>query len=96
MGLQALPKTDELKNICKALPLTAESLDAGGLYIFDDGFRFVIWFGKMLSPTIAMNLLGDDFTTDYSRVCFVYYITQSHTHTHMLMSKIMLINIAKL
>lgn len=72
-GSQALPKTYELKNICKPLPLTSESLDSGGLYVFDDGFRFVIWFGKMLSPNIAMNLLGDDFTTDYSRVCFFYY-----------------------
>lgn len=71
-GLQALQKTDEFKNMCKALPLTAESLDSGGLYVFDDGFRFVIWFGKMLSPNIAMNLLGDDFTTDYSRVCILY------------------------
>lgn len=66
--VKALQNTDDFKNVCKALPLTAESLDSGGLYVFDDGFRFVIWFGKMLSPNIAMNLLGDDFTTDYSRV----------------------------
>lgn len=78
-GLQAQPKTNEIKNICKALPLAAESLDSGGLYVFDDGFRFVIWFGKMLSPNIAMNLLGDDFTTDYSRVCFLYYC---YTYSH--------------
>ncbi|KAH9619758.1 hypothetical protein KSS87_018487 [Heliosperma pusillum] len=32
------------------LPLTAESLDPRGLYIFDDGFRFVIWIGRMLPP----------------------------------------------
>lgn len=69
-GFQPSPQPDEFRNICKKLPLTAESLDARGLYVFDDGFRFVIWFGKMLSPDIAMNLLGEDFTTDYLRVCF--------------------------
>ncbi|KAL6978579.1 Protein transport protein Sec24A [Sarracenia purpurea var. burkii] len=50
------------------LPLTADSLDSRGVYIYDDGFRFVIWFGKMLPPDIAMNLLGEDFATDFSRV----------------------------
>ena len=66
--MQASSKLDEF-NISR-LPVTAESLDSRGLYIYDDGLRFVIWFGKMLPPDIAMNLLGEDFATDFSRVCF--------------------------
>ncbi|KAL1539716.1 Protein transport protein Sec24A [Salvia divinorum] len=50
------------------LPLTVESLDTRGLYIFDDGFRFVVWFGKALSPDITKNLVGEDFATDFSKV----------------------------
>ncbi|KAK9279619.1 hypothetical protein L1049_013298 [Liquidambar formosana] len=61
-------QVDEFKNIFKRLPLAAESLDSRGLYIYDDGFRFVIWFGRMLSPDIAMNLLGVDFAGDLTRV----------------------------
>ncbi|XP_047954935.1 protein transport protein Sec24-like At3g07100 isoform X3 [Salvia hispanica] len=52
----------------KRLPLTVESLDTRGLYIFDDGFRFVVWFGKALSPDITKNLVGEDFATDFSKV----------------------------
>ncbi|KAK8644017.1 hypothetical protein V6N13_013292 [Hibiscus sabdariffa] len=59
---------DDFKNIMKRLPLVAESLDSRGLYIYDDGFRFVIWFGRMLSPDIAKNLLGPDFAAELSRV----------------------------
>ena len=66
--MQASSTADEF-NI-SGLPLTAEILDSRGLYIYDDGLRFVIWFGKMLPPDIAMNLLGEDFATDFSRVCF--------------------------
>ncbi|KAK2975141.1 hypothetical protein RJ640_010821 [Escallonia rubra] len=65
--LQTSLQADEFENVCKRLPLTAESLDSRGLYIYDDGFRFVIWFGRMLSPDIAKNLLREDFATDYSR-----------------------------
>jgi protein transport protein SEC24 len=50
------------------LALTIESLDSRGLYLYDDGIRFVLWFGRMLSPDVAMNLLGEDFATDYSKV----------------------------
>ncbi|XP_047309230.1 protein transport protein Sec24-like At3g07100 [Impatiens glandulifera] len=50
------------------LPLTADSLDSRGVYIYDDGCRFILWFGRMVSPDIAMNLLGDDFATDLSKV----------------------------
>ncbi|MBA0606735.1 hypothetical protein Godav_019157 [Gossypium davidsonii] len=66
--LKPSAQTDDFKNIVKRLPLVAESLDSRGLYIYDDGFRFVIWFGRMLSPDIARNLLGPDFAAELSRV----------------------------
>ncbi|KAK4753049.1 hypothetical protein SAY87_021847 [Trapa incisa] len=52
------------------LPLTMGSLDSRGLYLFDDGFRFLMWFGRMLSPDISRNLLGQDFAADLSKVTF--------------------------
>lgn len=52
----------------KRLPLTIDSLDVRGLYIYDDGFRFVIWFGRMLSTDIIKSLLGDEFAADFSKV----------------------------
>ncbi|KAL2238824.1 UNVERIFIED_CONTAM: Protein transport protein Sec24-like protein [Sesamum indicum] len=61
-------QAEELDNIRKRLPLTAQSLDTRGLYILDDGFRFVIWFGRSISPDITRNLLGEEFITDYSKV----------------------------
>ncbi|KAK4492505.1 hypothetical protein RD792_003314 [Penstemon davidsonii] len=64
----SLVKTGEFDNITKRLPLTAESLDTRGLYIFDNGFRFVVWFGRLISPDIARNLIGEDFGGDYSKV----------------------------
>ncbi|KAF7120196.1 hypothetical protein RHSIM_Rhsim13G0029400 [Rhododendron simsii] len=64
--MKAKSTADEFK--VSRLPLTAESLDSRGLYIYDDGFRFVIWFGRMLSPDIVMNLLGQDFGVDLSKV----------------------------
>ncbi|CAA2986321.1 transport Sec24-like At3g07100 [Olea europaea subsp. europaea] len=59
---------DEFNSISKRLRLTAESLDTRGLYIYDDGFRFIIWFGRSLSPDIARNLLGEDFASNFSKV----------------------------
>ncbi|KAI4366186.1 hypothetical protein MLD38_022096 [Melastoma candidum] len=56
--------------LTKKLPLTAESLDSRGLYLYDDGLRFILWFGRMLSPDIAMSLLGPDCAADLSRVNF--------------------------
>ncbi|MBA0580374.1 hypothetical protein Gorai_022594 [Gossypium raimondii] len=66
--LKPSAQTDDFKNIVKRLPLVAESLDSRGLYVYDDSFRFVIWFGRMLSPDIARNLLGPDFASELSRV----------------------------
>ncbi|XP_043701190.1 protein transport protein Sec24-like At3g07100 [Telopea speciosissima] len=55
-------KADDFKNFSKMLPLSTESLDPRGLYIYDDGFRFIIWFSRMLSSAIAFNLLGVDLS----------------------------------
>ncbi|GMN44650.1 hypothetical protein TIFTF001_013847 [Ficus carica] len=59
---------DDLSSIEKRLPLAAASLDSRGLYLYDDGFRFVVWFGRALSPDIAMNLLGPDCAAELSKV----------------------------
>ncbi|KAF3628095.1 Protein transport protein-like [Capsicum annuum] len=58
---------EDSKDILKEVPLTAESLDPQGLYLYDDGFRFVIWFGRGLSPNMIQNLLGENFA-DFSKV----------------------------
>ncbi|XP_073039241.1 protein transport protein SEC24 A-like [Primulina eburnea] len=55
-------------DVSKRLPLTSESLDTRSLYIFDDGFRLVIWFGISASPDIARGLLGEDFGADFSKI----------------------------
>lgn len=67
----SLSSQDEDVGTKSRLPLTAESLDTRGLYIFDDGFRFVVWFGRSLSPDIARNLVGEDFASDFSKVKLV-------------------------
>lgn len=59
---------EDSKDILKGVPLTAESLDPQGLYLYDDGFRFVIWFGRMLSPNMIQSLLGENFAADFSKV----------------------------
>ncbi|CAN8269955.1 unnamed protein product [Cochlearia groenlandica] len=59
---------DDLKDALRRLPLAAESLDSRGLYLYDDGFRLVLWFGQMLSPEISKNLVGGDFAAELSRV----------------------------
>ncbi|XP_027363227.1 protein transport protein Sec24-like At3g07100 isoform X2 [Abrus precatorius] len=63
-----LLKADDLKSIDRRLPLTGESLDSRGFYIHDDGFRFILWFGRMISPNIANNLLGSDHAVELSKV----------------------------
>ncbi|KAG9160306.1 hypothetical protein Leryth_024249 [Lithospermum erythrorhizon] len=79
--LKTSPQVDASSNILKRLPVSAESLDSRGLYIYDNGFQFVLWFGRMLSPDMAMNLLGQDFTADYSKTC-----SNSHTrHTSLVL-----------
>ncbi|XP_065848459.1 protein transport protein SEC24 A-like [Euphorbia lathyris] len=66
--LKPFAQADQFENIMKRLPLTAESLDSRGLYIYDDGFHFVLWFGRMLSPDVSMNLLGQDAAAELSKV----------------------------
>ncbi|XP_077243526.1 protein transport protein SEC24 A-like [Tasmannia lanceolata] len=67
---KATTSADDLGNFSKRLPLSAESLDARGLYIYDDGFRIIIWFGRMLSSNITTSLLGVDLSgiPDLSKV----------------------------
>ena len=69
--LQASAQVDDFKNLEKRLPLAAENLDSRGLYLYDDGFRFNIWFGRALSPDVAMNLLGADFAAELSKVWWI-------------------------
>ncbi|GAB4828333.1 Protein transport protein Sec24A [Ancistrocladus abbreviatus] len=64
---QASPQGNELKGIGEKLPLSIESLDSRGLYVYDDGFWFVIWIGRMISPDIAKNL-NVEFGADLSKV----------------------------
>ncbi|KAH7528336.1 protein transport protein SEC24 A [Ziziphus jujuba] len=62
------PAHDGPKSVEIRLPLAAESLDPRGLYIYDDGFRFILWFGRVLAPDIAMNLLGPECAAELSKV----------------------------
>ncbi|RAL38967.1 hypothetical protein DM860_014793 [Cuscuta australis] len=66
--LRTSPLAGESENMLKRLPLTIDSLAVGGLYIYDDGFRFVIWFGRNLSTDIIKCILGDEFAADLSKV----------------------------
>ncbi|KAI3838054.1 hypothetical protein MKW98_009005 [Papaver atlanticum] len=68
--LKASANSDGSRNHFKMLPLSVESLDPSGLYIYDDGFRFVIWFGSRLSSDLVTKLVGVDFSTltDLSKV----------------------------
>ncbi|KAK7356183.1 hypothetical protein VNO80_15450 [Phaseolus coccineus] len=63
-----LLNADDLRSIDRRLPLTGESLDSRGLYIYDDGFQFILWFGRVISPDIAKNLLGSNFAAELSKV----------------------------
>lgn len=74
--LKPFAQANEFKNILRTLPLTTESLDSRGLYIYDDGFRFVLWFGRMLSPDIAMSLLGPDAAAELSKVTLSEHDTE--------------------
>ncbi|KAE8675234.1 Protein transport protein Sec24-like [Hibiscus syriacus] len=88
--LKPSAQADGFKNIMKRLPLVAESLDSRGLYIYDDGFRFVIWFGRMVSPDIAKNLLGPDFAAELSRLDIIVGIQ----HIQDLLQMLAMINVA--
>ncbi|KAK6915303.1 Sec23/Sec24, helical domain [Dillenia turbinata] len=66
--LKASGQTDDSQSFMKRLPLAAESLDYRGLYIYDDGFRFLVWFGRMLAAEIITSLLGIDLPMELSKV----------------------------
>ncbi|ONK66293.1 uncharacterized protein A4U43_C06F6200 [Asparagus officinalis] len=51
----------DFEETTKPLPLTAQSLDREGLYIFDNGFNFVIWSGSMLPHELVDNIFGNLF-----------------------------------
>ncbi|KAJ0980447.1 hypothetical protein J5N97_008702 [Dioscorea zingiberensis] len=66
---EILLKASDKSDVLEQLALTTESLDSRGLYIYDNGFNFIIWFGRMLFPDIVTSILGVDFSTfpDLSR-----------------------------
>ncbi|KAL5729064.1 Protein transport protein Sec24A [Ranunculus cassubicifolius] len=67
--LKASADTEDFGNALQKLPLTRGSLDVRGLYLYDDGLHFVLWFGANLSPDIAHGILGDlSGLPDLSRV----------------------------
>lgn len=51
--------------------MTGESLDSRGLYIYDDGLQFIIWFGRLISPDIAKNLLRSDLAEELAKVLYI-------------------------
>lgn len=65
-----LGKVDGFEESSKKLPLTVNSLDPSGLYVYDDGFSFVVWLGSMLPPETVNNVLGVDISIfpDLSKV----------------------------
>ncbi|KAK1259782.1 Protein transport protein Sec24-like [Acorus gramineus] len=70
---ESLAKVSNDGDSMKRLPLTAACLDPKGLYIYDDGFKFVLWLGNMLSPDMVVDLLGVDLSSfpDLSRVTII-------------------------
>lgn len=63
--------SNDFRNIDRRLPLTGESLDSRGLYIYDDGLQFIIWFGRLISPDIAKNLLQSDLAEELAKVLYI-------------------------
>jgi len=49
---------DDAKASIQRLVLSAERLDPRGAFLYDDGFRFVLWLGKVLPAEFVKNLLG--------------------------------------
>uniref|UniRef100_A0A0C9RQX6 TSA: Wollemia nobilis Ref_Wollemi_Transcript_911_3688 transcribed RNA sequence n=1 Tax=Wollemia nobilis TaxID=56998 RepID=A0A0C9RQX6_9CONI len=61
---------DENKHLLQPLALSADKLDPRGAFLYDDGFRFVLWLGKVLSADFVANMLGVEAasTPDLSKV----------------------------
>lgn len=49
---------DDAKGSLQRLVLSAERLDPRGAFLYNDGFRFVLWLGKVLPTEFIKNLLG--------------------------------------
>ncbi|KAG5237644.1 protein transport protein [Salix suchowensis] len=86
--LKPSAQANGFENIMKRLPLTIESLDSRGLYVYDDGFRFVVWFGRMFSPDAALNLLGQDATVEFSKVALGKHETEMSSKLMGLLKKL--------
>ncbi|KAJ6357795.1 hypothetical protein OIU78_005601 [Salix suchowensis] len=86
--LKPSARANGFENIMKRLPLTIESLDSRGLYVYDDGFRFVVWFGRMFSPDAALNLLGQDATVEFSKVALGKHETEMSSKLMGLLKKL--------
>jgi len=66
-------QVDDFEEYLKKLALTVHILDPSGLYVYDDGFSFIIWLGRMLPSDIVNNVLGVDLSIfpDLSKVWFM-------------------------
>eukprot|EP01018_Ginkgo_biloba_P004601 Gb_11357 [translate_table: standard] len=64
---------DDIKHLLQLLPLTAESLDPRGAFLYDDGFRFVLWLGKVLPSNFVTSFLGVEAanSSDLSKVTVI-------------------------
>ncbi|KAJ6794060.1 protein transport protein Sec24-like [Iris pallida] len=81
---------DEFEASSKQLALTAQSLDSTGLYIFDDGFSFTIWFGRMLPPVVLNDILGADssFFPDVSKVALCEHDNEASRKLTSILNKL--------
>ncbi|KAK9125151.1 hypothetical protein Scep_013997 [Stephania cephalantha] len=53
----------DVENYLRKVPLAAENLNPKGLYLYDDGLRFILWFGRMFASDITSDLLGVDINS---------------------------------
>ncbi|XP_071906245.1 protein transport protein SEC24 A-like [Coffea arabica] len=70
------------------LPLSAWNLDTRGIYIYDDGFKFVVLFGMIVLPELAVNLLEKGFTTGFSKVSFSERVNQTARNLMSILEKL--------
>ncbi|PHT89206.1 Protein transport protein-like [Capsicum annuum] len=75
---------EDSEDTWKGLPLASGSLDPQGLYLYDDGFQFVLWFGSMLSPDRVKNFLGENFVADYIKTNFKLSVNYDYLSLSML------------
>ncbi|GLJ20808.1 hypothetical protein SUGI_0379320 [Cryptomeria japonica] len=60
----------DIKDLLQPMASSADKLDPRGAFLHDDGFRFVLWLGKVLSVDFVLSLLGVEAASsrDLSRV----------------------------